>query len=130
MSMRAAVALVAAVLWAPAARAEKEWTVLLYLQAGGDLTSHALRDLRSIECAAGAASGARHDVVAQLDRGARNGVARLRVDGARRPCGPAVELDSAVVAIVGERDGAPEGDRFRAFVEWAIDRYPARHVLV
>src|SRR4051812_17245587 len=111
--MRAALALAGAVLWAGAARAEKDWAVLLYLQAAPDLGAHAVRDLRSIECAAGAASGPRHDVVAQLDR------ARLHLEPARAGCGAAVRLDSSIVGSVAKRD-EPEGDRLRAFLGWAI----------
>jgi hypothetical protein len=112
------------------ARAEKDWAVLLYLQAEGDLTPHALRDLRAIECAAGAASGPGHDVVAHLDVAGRTGLARYHLEPARTRCGPAARLDSPRVALLEERDDRPEADRLRAFLLWAVERYPSRRHLI
>lgn len=121
----------------PRDRCQKEWAVLLYLQAEGDLTPHALRDLRSIECGPASASGPRHDVVVQLDANGPTGLSRLHLGRARHRCAPrpgeapaSARLDSPVVAELAERHGDSEADKLRDFLVWAIDRFPARHHLV
>src|SRR5205085_210228 len=66
----------------------------------------------------------------QLDATGIAGLARYHLEPARTNCTAAARLDSPRVALLDARDGEPEADRLRAFLLWAVERYPARRHLV
>jgi len=120
------------------ARCHREWTVLLFVQGEAELAPHAFRDLRTIE-GSEALSSPRLDVVAQLDAPGVTGLRRYRLSRGSAPpdrpdedwAAPAMQrLESPPLATLEERDGEPEWARLRGFLEWGVERYPSRHLMV
>jgi hypothetical protein len=124
---------------------QKEWTVLIYLQAQNDLAPYAYWDLYEMEATApgepeGAASSPRVDVIAQMDVRGSPAARRLHVLPGTRPWrrlrhedleGAAGQsFESPVLAVLPSGPTMSEARRLEEFLDWGIAGYPARHYLV
>ncbi|MGQ9623379.1 MAG: clostripain-related cysteine peptidase [Candidatus Caldatribacteriaceae bacterium] len=98
-------------------KAERQWTVMIYMAADNDLQAEALEDLESMELV-----GSTEDVavLVELDTGA--GTLRYLVTRDENP----LVLASPVLENLG-RVNSGSAEALSAFIRFAWERYPANH---
>jgi hypothetical protein len=100
----------------------KEWTFLIFMNADNNLDPNGVDDMNEMETVG---STDKINVVTQLDREGDTGTWRYLVQKDDKP----EEMTSAIVETMPEQDmGSP--DTLKAFVQWGMQKYPAKHYMV
>ena len=97
---------------------QKEWTVLVYMNADNDLSSHAIADLNEME---EVGSSKEVDIVVQLDTRGNKGITRYHVQKDRVP-----SLTSPVLSQLPEQDSSAS-ETLMEFLLYGVENFPSKH---
>jgi hypothetical protein len=100
----------------------KEWTFLIFMNADNNLDPNGVKDMNEMETVG---STDKINIVTQLDREGDTGTWRYLVQKDDKPN----EITTPIVETMPEQDmGSP--DTLKAFVQWGMQKYPAKHYMV
>lgn len=119
---------------------EKEWTVLVYMEASNDLFPYALWDLYEMEAAfrgsAAAASSARADLVVEVNGPAPDDRRRLHMRTGPEAYAQKRKSDFTSLAqihsplVMNVAEGGTERAHLEDFLLWGAQNYPAKRTFV
>lgn len=127
-------------------KCQKDWTILIYMQADNDLTAYAFWDLYEMESSFKKrlnASTLKTDVIVQLDTQRSNQIRRIHMFQSQTTYDRNLRYEdftekneenifSPTISLIDEvsEDKRPQKEDFKNFLDWAIEHYPSQNYLV
>ncbi len=114
--------------------AAKDWSVLIFMAADNDLSPYALNDIQEMESQVRGeqnlgASSDKINVVLEVDFVEPSGSFRYQIEQFKKEYNPNSSIQSPLVEHLPE-DYLPIKDRFKSFLRWGKENYPADKYLV